>query len=124
MKADITDQNGIDEAVGEDDLPEVEPSALRTGVFRVLTGVFSLAMGWMLWNSFSWGLLLLFCPVAFCFIPFTLMGYEAQWFFDAVGDRVGRVVYYGVPKGEHEVDSAEPRYREKHGVHQGKDREA
>jgi hypothetical protein len=37
MKADMTDQNGIDEAVDEDDLPEVEPSALRTGVFRVLT---------------------------------------------------------------------------------------
>ena len=78
----------------------------------------------MLWYSFSWGLLLLWCPVAYYFIPFTLMGYEAKWFFDAVGDRVGRVVYYGVPKGEHEVDSAEPRYREKHGVHQGKDREA
>jgi cytochrome bd-type quinol oxidase subunit 1 len=124
MKVDMTEQNGIDEAVGKDDLPEVEPSLLRTGVFRVLTGVFSLAMGWILWNSFSWGLLLLFFPVAFCFVPFTLMGYEAQWFFDAVGDRVGRVVNYGVPKGEHEVDSAESRYREKHVVHQGKDREA
>ena len=124
MKADMTDQSGIDEAVDEDDLPKVELSALRTGVFRVLTGVFSLAMGWMLWNSFSWGLLLLFCPVAIYFIPFTLVGYEAQRFFDVVEDRVGRVVYFGVPKGEHEVDSAEPRYREKHGAHQGKDGDA
>ena len=70
------------------------------------------------------GLLLLFCPVAIYFIPFTLMGYEAQWFFDAVGDRVGRGVYYGVPKGEHEVDWVKPREREKQGAHQGKDGDA
>jgi hypothetical protein len=37
-------------------------------------------MGSALWNSFSWGLLLLFPIVAYQFVPFTLMGYDAQRF--------------------------------------------
>jgi ABC-type glycerol-3-phosphate transport system permease component len=98
MRPDKTSPNARGDAADDEKLPEFHPSALRTGVFRVLTGLSSLLMGWALWNSFSWGLLLLVCIVAYHFIPFTLMGYDAQRFFDAVGDRVRRVVYYGVPR--------------------------
>ena len=49
-------------------------------------------MGWAFWNSFSWGLLLLVCIVAYQIIPFKLVGYDAQPIFDAAEDRVRRVV--------------------------------
>jgi hypothetical protein len=99
MRWDKTSPNARGDAADDEELREFHPSALRTGVFRVLTGMSSLLMGWALWNSFSWGLLLLFSIVAYQFVPFTLMGYDAQRFFDAVGDRVRRVGYYGVPRG-------------------------
>ena len=78
MTPDKTSPNAHGDAADDEGLPELHPSALRTGVFRVLTGMGSLLMGWALWNSFSWDLLLLVCILAYQFIPFTLMGYDAQ----------------------------------------------
>jgi hypothetical protein len=122
MRPDRTSPNARGDAADDEKLPEFHPSALRTGVFRVLTGLSSLLMGWALWNSFSWGLLLLFSIVAYQFVPFTLMGYDAQRFFDAVGDRVRRVVYVGVPPSTHEADSTEPRLRTQNNANQRIDR--
>ena len=109
MRPDRTSPNARGDAADDEKLPEFHPSALRTGVFRVLTGLSSLLMGWALWNTFSWGLLWLVCILAYQFVPFALMGYDAQRFLDAVGDRVRRVVYAGVSPNIHEADSTEPR---------------
>ena len=122
MKPDMTNSNARGDAADDEELPEFHPSALRTGIFRVLTGMSSLLMGWALWNSFSWGLLLLVCILAYQFIPFTLMGYDAQRFFDAVGDRVRRVVYVGVSPNTHEADWTGPRFGTKNNANQWIDR--
>ena len=122
MKPDMTNPNVNGDAADDGESPEFHPSALRTGVFRVLTGLSSLLMGCALWNSFSWGMLLLVCILAYQFISFTLMGYDAHRFFDAVGDRVRRVVYVGVPPNTHEADSCEPRFGTKSNANKRIDR--
>ena len=117
----MTDPTEHDERANDEELPEFHSSALRTGVFRVLTGVCSLLMGWALWSSFSWGYLFLVSILLYFFTPFTLMGYESQRFFDSVNTSVRRIVYFGVPEDTLEAEPSEPTDDKKNNAKQQND---